>query len=56
MGNGKPTIGWFMLLEADRAAAHRLLTSAPSDGTRDELGFAPIHLAFAERFFPGTSV
>ena len=56
MGNGKPTIGWFMLSEADRAAAHRLLTSASSDGTRDELGFAPIHFAFADRFFPGTSV
>lgn len=45
-----------MLSDADRAAASRLLASAASDGTRDELGFAPIHFAFADRFFPGTSV
>jgi len=45
-----------MLSEADRAAANRLLAGAGSDGTRDELGFAPIHFAFADRFFPGTSV
>lgn len=49
-------IGWFILSEADRAAANRLLASTSSDGTRDELGFAPIHFAFADRFFPGTSV
>ena len=49
-------IGWFMLSDADRAAASRLLASGASDGTRDELGFAPIHFAFADRFFPGTSV
>lgn len=52
----KPMIGWFMLSDADRAAASRLLASAASDGTRDELAFAPIHFAFADRFFPGTSV
>ena len=45
-----------MLSEADRAAANRLLASATSDGTRDELGFAPVHFSFADRFFPGTSV
>lgn len=56
MLNSEPSIGWFMLSEADRAAAARLLASAASDGTRDELGFAPIHFAFADRFFPGTSV
>ncbi|MBD3676838.1 MAG: hypothetical protein HUJ27_00360 [Rhodobacteraceae bacterium] len=56
MGSAEPVIGWFMLSEADRAAANRLLTSVSSDGTRDELGFAPIHFAFADRFFPGTSV
>ncbi|MGH7020858.1 MAG: DUF6361 family protein, partial [Brevundimonas sp.] len=42
--------------EADRAAAARYLSKLQSDGTRDELGFAPIHFAFADRFFPGTSV
>ncbi|MEO9229943.1 MAG: DUF6361 family protein [Devosia sp.] len=56
MPSVEPNIGWFMLSEADRAAANRLLASASSDGTRDELGFAPIHFAFADRFFPGTSV
>ena len=56
MCSGEPAIGWFMLSEADRAAAGRLLSSAASDGTRDELGFAPILFAFADRFFPGTSV
>jgi hypothetical protein len=45
-----------MLSEADRAAANRFLSNLASDGTRDELGFAPIHFAFADRFFPGTSV
>lgn len=45
-----------MLSEADRDAANRYLTNLASDGTRDELGFAPIHFAFADRFFPGTSV
>lgn len=56
MHNALPSIGWFMLSEADRAAANRMLASTSSDGTRDELGFAPIHFAFADRFFPGTSV
>lgn len=45
-----------MLSEADRASANRYLSKLASDGTRDELGFAPIHFAFADRFFPGTSV
>lgn len=56
MAEVSPAIGWFMLSEADRDAAHRFLSKLSSDGTRDELGFAPIHFAFADRFFPGTSV
>lgn len=56
MASSGPAIGWFMLSEADRDAAHRFLSKLSSDGTRDELGFAPIHFAFADRFFPGTSV
>ncbi|ACD20776.1 DUF6361 family protein [Paraburkholderia phytofirmans] len=52
----QPSIGWFVLSEADRASANRYLASLASDGTRDELGFAPIHFAFADRLFPGTSV
>lgn len=51
-----PKIGWFMLSEADRSAANKYLSKLSSDGTRDELGFAPVHFAFADRFFPGTSV
>ncbi len=56
MNAGEPALGWFMLSEADRSAAERYLSKLASDGTRDELGFAPIHFAFADRFFPGTSV
>lgn len=56
MSNTAAAIGWFMLSEADREAAHRYLSKLSTDGTRDELGFAPIHFAFADRFFPGTSV
>ena len=56
MMSSSPAIGWFMLSEADRDAAQRFLSKLSSDGTRDELGFAPIHFAFADRFFPGTSV
>ncbi|RDJ10137.1 hypothetical protein B5K05_13485 [Rhizobium phaseoli] len=56
MTNTNPAVGWFMLSEADRNAANRYLSKLASDGTRDELGFAPIHFAFADRFFPGTSV
>lgn len=56
MRNSEPKIGWFMLSEADRSAASKYLSTLSSDGTRDELGFAPIHFAFADRFFPGTSV
>lgn len=56
MRSTEPRIGWFMLSEADRSAANRYLTKLSTDGTRDELGFAPIHFAFADRFFPGTSV
>ena len=54
--NGTPAIGWFMPSEADRSAANKFLSELTSDGTRDELGFAPVHFAFADRFFPGTSV
>ena len=56
MVNTEPTIGWFMWSEGDRDAAGRSLAKLSTDGTRDELGFAPIHVAFADRFFPGTAV
>jgi hypothetical protein len=45
-----------MLSEADRDAAHRFLSKLSSDSTRDCSRLAPIHFAFADRFFPGTSV
>jgi len=51
-----PQLGWYTLSEQDRAAAHRLLARISTDGTRDELGLGHIHFAFADRFFPGTSV
>lgn len=54
--SGNPSIGWFALSAADRAAAARYLSGLASDGTRDELGFAPIHFSVADRLFPGTSV
>src|SRR3954454_25117742 len=56
MMGDRSAIGWFMLSEADRAASARLLEQAEADGTRDELGFGVIHFAYADRFFPGTSV
>lgn len=51
-----PDLGWVVLSEADRAAAERRLAASASEGTRDELGFGAIHFAYADRFFPGTSV
>lgn len=51
-----PKIGWVVLSDADRAAAERNLAANASEGTRDELGFGAIHFAYADRFFPGTSV
>lgn len=52
--SGDPSIGWFALSASDRAAAARYLSGLASDGTRDELGFAPIHFAVADWAFPGT--
>ncbi|MEH2524208.1 MULTISPECIES: DUF6361 family protein [unclassified Bradyrhizobium] len=51
-----PNLGWVVLSEADRAVAERRLSASAAEGTRDELGFGPIHFAYANRFFPGTSV
>lgn len=47
--------GWTML---SRAAVRRAARSLePEDeGVRDEIGFLSIHDAYAQRFFPGTSV
>lgn len=56
MRNTDPAIGWFTLSESDRAAAARYLDMLSTMDTRDELGFGAIHFAYADRFFPGTSV
>src|SRR5580700_3233817 len=51
-----PALGWVVLSDSDRDAAERRLAAAAAEGTRDELGFGTIHFAYADRFFPGTSV
>ena len=51
-----PILGWVVLSDADRAVAERRLAANAAEGTRDELGFGVIHFAYADRFFPGTSV
>ncbi|WP_192496107.1 DUF6361 family protein [Ensifer sp. ENS10] len=56
MRNTDPAIGWFTLSESDRASAARYLDMLSTMDTRDELGFGAMHFAYADRFFPGTSV
>ena len=49
------TFGWTLLSrEALRRAEKQLRDAA--DGVRDEVGFLALHQAYADRFFPGTSV
>jgi hypothetical protein len=51
----EPTFGWTLLSpEAIRRAEARLRED--SKGVRDEIGFLFLHQAYADRFFPGTSV
>lgn len=52
----QPELGWTWLSQTERRAAEQVLLNAGPDGTRDELGFSTIHLAYSDRFFPGTSV
>jgi hypothetical protein len=49
-------LGWAWLSQRERRAAEQALADLGPDGTRDELGFGVIHFAYADRFFPGTSV
>ncbi|KRD72082.1 DUF6361 family protein [Ensifer sp. Root278] len=56
MRNTDPAMGWFTLSESDRASAARYLDMLSTMDTRDELGFGAMHFAYADRFFPGTSV
>lgn len=48
-------IGWIMLSRQAVASAEAALKSDQL-GMRDEIGFLNLHQAFADRFFPGTSV
>ncbi len=48
-------IGWIMFSKAEVAKAEAALKSDQL-GVRDEVGFLSLHQAFADRFFPGTSV
>lgn len=51
----EPEFGWTLLsAEAIRRAEARLRED--TKGVRDEIGFLFLHQAYADRFFPGTSV
>src|ERR1017187_6343974 len=51
----EPAFGWTLLSpDAIRRAEARLRED--SKGVRDEIGFLFLHQAYADRFFPGTSV
>jgi hypothetical protein len=52
----EPQLGWAWLSQKERRTAEQALADLGPDGTRDELGFGVIHFAYADRFFPGTSV
>ncbi len=51
----EPNLGWTLL---SRDALRRAETQLRDDvqGVRDEIGFLSLHQAYADRFFPGTSV
>ncbi len=51
----EPTLGWTVLSrDALRRAEAQL--HAETEGVRDEIGFLNLHQAYANRFFPGTTV
>ncbi len=52
----EPQLGWAWLSQRERWSAEQALSDLGPDGTRDELGFGVVHFAYADRFFPGTSV
>ena len=52
----EPQLGWAWLSQKERRTAEQALADLGPDGTRDELGLGVIHFAYADRFFPGTSV
>jgi hypothetical protein len=47
-------LGWTTITEDELRAAQRLFDQQ-GQGVRDELGLAPIHYLYSDRFFPGTS-
>lgn len=51
----KPSLGWAGLSRAALKRAEAQLM-ADSQGVRDEVGVLALHTAYANRFFPGTSV
>ena len=51
----RPTLGWAGLSRSALNRAEAQL-AAESDGVRDEVGVLALHTAYANRFFPGTSV
>ena len=51
----RPALGWAGLSRSALKRAEAQLV-ADSDGVRDEVGILALHTAYANRFFPGTSV
>ncbi len=51
----EPTLGWVLLSRDALKRAEDHLRDG-EQGVRDEIGFLVIHQAYADRFFPGTSV
>lgn len=51
----RPTLGWAGLSRSALKRAEAQLV-ADSEGVRDEVGVLALHTAYANRFFPGTSV
>jgi hypothetical protein len=51
----EPTLGWVLLSKEALKRAEDHLRDG-EQGVRDEIGFLSIHQAYADRFFPGTSV
>ncbi|QGM99977.1 DUF6361 family protein [Methylocystis parvus] len=49
------SFGWTLLSRDALRRAEKQLRDA-ADGVRDEVGFLALHQAYADRFFPGTSV
>jgi Family of unknown function (DUF6361) len=51
----KPQLGW-TLLSKDALKRAEAQLAQEIQGVRDEIGFLAVHQAYADRFFPGTSV